>query len=400
MPQGFTPNPRAGATIQTGMRDVAGTLSQRVIADVADEIIYYEPKSAPLTAILKHIKRTMKATQPQFHWIEKDPLPRSVQSSADYADPSATSIVLASGHGGRVGANYVLLNTRSRESMLVTVVSTDTLTVVRGLGTSTGTILTTDTIIITRAVFEEGSDVGSQKTTQERDNYNYCETIRRAFGFTGRQQNTDLYGGKDPDTERKAQGVEHMKDIEAALLFGNRDSFTGAGGKQQTFTGGLEFFITSNVYDVAGTEPTLRAFMEFMEVVMQEGEGGVQFGSGTKYFFCSNRWLTTFDGWKEQKLEMKPIDNTLDLEVAEIVTSHGKIILVPEPLLDKMGHPDWGFVLDLNHLVYRFYQGRDTKILEGRQGNGIDGYIEEYLTDFGLQIELEAAHGIVKGLPV
>lgn len=398
MPTGFQQTPRSAATTVTGFRDPSSTLSQRIIADVADEIAYYEPKSAPLTAILKHIRRTRKATQYQVNWLEKEPYPRKVTSSADYTSGDV-SIVLSAGQGARVAVNYVLRNLRTRENLLVTVVSTDTLTVTRGIGGGNAAILTGDTFLILNGTFEDGSDVGTMKSTQETNNYNYCQIIRRPYGFTGRQQNTDLYGGRDPDTERKSMGVEHMKDLEYAFLFGKRHSMTGAGGRLQTFMGGVEWFITSNVYDLNGTEPTLRSFLEFLEVAMQYGEGGIRFGSGTKYFFCSDRWLTIINEWKEQKLIMKPLDDTLDLEVTELNTSHGKVILVPEPILTE-SHPDYGFLLDLNHLVYRFHQGRDTKILEHRQGNGVDAVEEEYLTDVTLQLELEGAHGLVKGLPV
>ena len=39
---------------------------------------------------------------------------------------------------------------------------------------------------------------------------------------------------------------------------------------------------------------------------------------------------------------------------------------------------------------------RDTKLLENRQSPGIDGTSEEYLTDCGVQVELEASHAIIK----
>jgi hypothetical protein len=398
MPTGFQGTPRPAPSLTSGFRDISQTLSNRVIADVADDILFYEPKSAPLCAITGAIRKKRKATQYQVNWIEKEPYPRKVtvngaQTAGD------VSVEVAVGQGTRVAANYVLMNLRTREHVLVSSISTDTLTVVRGIGGGAAAMLDGDELVFTRAVFEDGADVGTMKGTQETNNYNYCEIIRRPYGFTGRQQNTDLYGGKDPVTERKAQGIEHMKDIEYAMLFGKRHSRTGTGGRLQTFMGGLEFFITSNVYDLNNTEPTFRSFNEWLEVAMQYGEGGKRFGSGTKYFFCSDRWLTIIDGWKEDKLEMRVLDDKLDIEVAELKTSHGRVIIVPEPILSD-DHAGYGFLLDLNHLRYTYHQGRDTKIYENRQGNGVDAYEEEYLTDVCLEVQLEGAHGLVKGLPV
>jgi hypothetical protein len=51
--------------------------------------------------------------------------------------PSAaldTTIDVAAGHGTRLGAGYVLMNTRTREQLMVMSVMQDSITVMRGLG--------------------------------------------------------------------------------------------------------------------------------------------------------------------------------------------------------------------------------------------------------------------------
>lgn len=394
MPTGFIPNARSAPTMVSGYRSIDRTNSTRVVADVADKILYVEPRSAPLTAILGAMKMKRKATQYRYDWLEKEPYPRSITVSGAQTGAD-TAIEVAAGQGDRVAANFVLMNLRTREQVLVSSVATDTLTVVRGIGGGGAAMVDGDTLLFTRAVYEDGADIGTLKSTQEVNYYNFCETIRTPYGWTDRQANTTLYGGKDPETARREASIEHMKSIEMAFLFGKRHSRTGTGGRLQTFTGGLEYFISDNVWDVGAVEPTLRSFNEWLEVAMQLGPNGKRFGSATKYFFCSDRWLTLIDGWKEGKLEMKTLDKKLDIEVAEIVTSHGRVVIVPDPILSD-DHAGYGFLLDLGALRYVYHEGRDTRVEKDRQGNGEDAYKEELLSDVGVQCELQMAHGLAK----
>lgn len=393
----FDSNPRPIPVTIDGLRDPSSMVSARVIADVADEILFIEPKASPLTAISGAVNKKRKATQYRVDWLEKDPYPRKITTNGAITS-GAVTLNVSAGHGARVPVNGVYMNLRTREQVLVTAQVVDALTIVRGIGGYAAAVNDLDEWLLTRQVFEDGSRSGSMKSVQERDEFNLCEIIRTKVGWTGRQMNTDLYGGRDPNTERRAASIEHMKSIEYAFLFGRRFSRTGSGGKLQTFMGGLEGYISSNVWDLAGTEPTLRAFEEFLEIVMQYGPNGKRFGSGRKLFFCSDRWLTVFDTWKDGKLEMKTMDDSLDIKVAEVVTSHGTLVIVPEPLLSD-DHAGWGFLLDLGALTYVYHQGRDTKLLENRQDNDADQVIEEYFSDICLQVGIEQAHGIVKGLP-
>lgn len=394
----FSPIPRDPATVLTGMRDPTAITSQRVIADVKDRIAQYEPESAPLTAILMKLQERRKVTQYSFDTLSQDPYPRSVYVSGAQTSGD-TSIELATGQGTRVAANYVLLNKRTREHIHVSSISNDTLTVVRNIGGINEAMNDGDELVFTRAVFEDGADIGTLKSPKEARQFNYTEIIRTPYGVSGRQLATNLYGGRDLPYLRKIMGIEHAKSIENMLLFGRRHTRTGAGGLPQTYAGGLEYFLTSNVWDLQGNIPEERDFVAWMEHVMTLGMGGNIFGSGTKYFFCSARWLSTIERWGRDKLEYRPMDTEIGIKVAKFNSAHGTLFLVRHPLLTGTYHGGMGFLVDLNHCAYAYHQERDTAILEGRQGNGIDGESEEYRTDCSFDIELEASCGIVKGLP-
>lgn len=395
----FQANPRTPATMVSGTRGPENVVSQRVIADVQDEIALYMPSASPLMSLTSKLRKKRQATQYRFDWLEKDEYPRQVALSAAVAAGN-TSLVLNAGEGARIAPNYVLLNVRTRESFLVTVVATDTLTVVSLTSGAASSVDQNagDALVFTRAVYEDGVGIGTLKSIQEVDQFNYCEIIRTPFGFTGRQMNTDLYGGRDPVTEKKFFGIEHAKSIEKALMFGRRFSRTGASGHIQSFMGGVEFFISSNIWNLNGNVPSERAFVEFLEEGMRWGRGGNQDGSGTKYLFASSRWVTELEFWAKDKLQYRVLDEQLGLKAMEYVSAHGRVMILKDPILDY-NHPDMALLLDLNHLRYVAHQGRDTKLLDNRQANDSDTEQFEYFSDISLQVELEAAHAILKGLP-
>lgn len=393
----FVATPRAAPTIVTGTRGPENIVANRVVFDVADDIILYMPSAAPLTALTAKLRKKRTTTQRRFDWFEKDEYPRQSALTA-VAAVGTTSLVLDVGQGARWAAQGLGLNTRTRELFLnTTTPGADTLTVVRGIGGGEQDMAVGDTLIILGSAYPDGADIGSLKSIQEANLFNYTQIVRTPFGFTGREINTDLYGGKDQVVETKWFGIEHEKSLEQLFFFGRRASRTGANGHEETYTGGLEGFITSNVWDVTGIQVSERAFVETLEDAMRWGRGGYLEGMGTKYLFASSRWMTEIEFWAKDRIQYRVLDKQLGLSAGEYVTTHGRVMLIKDPILDY-NHPDMAFLVDLNHIRYVKHQGRDTKLLRDRQGPGIDGEQMEYLTDFGCMVELESAHTIFKGL--
>jgi hypothetical protein len=395
---GFTPAVRTDPTVVAGVRDTGSVPGQRIIADVKDEIVFVMPSAAPVTYLTKRFRKR-EVTQYSYDWLEKDLLPRMCDVVGAVASGD-TTINVAAGQGTRVPKNAIMLNRRTREQVLVTVITTDALTVVRGIGGINEAMVDGDKLEFLRAVFEDGSSKGDYKSTKEDRLFNYTEIIRTGYGFTGRQMNTSMYGGKDPATERKAQAVEHSISIENMLLFGRRHTRTGSNGKLQTMSGGAEFFIKTNVWDLGGNEPNVDQIVEVLEEVMKHGRGGyLSGGSRTKWGFFAPRWCSKFQKMAHDKIFYRPADTALGIKIGQLDTIHGTLMIVEDPILTGPEHGGWGMILDLNHAFYVYHQGRDTKLLDNRQANDVDGTEEEYLTDCGAQIELEFAHAIFKGLP-
>jgi len=394
----FVPIDRALPTTVAGQRNFINTLTQRVIADVRDEIIFWEPEAAPLQVLTRGIKETHTVSQYSFDWIEKDPYPREVTVSGSQTSGDV-SIELAAGHGGRVGKYWVYKNRRTRENVWVSAITTDTLTVTRGIGGGAAAMLDGDILEFIGAAYESGASKGDLRSTKENREYNLCQIIRTAYGWDGRQMNTGLYGGKDTATERRSQAIEHKKSIELAMFFGGKHDTTGPNGNKLTFMDGVERFIRSNVWDLNGGEPTDRQFVEFMETAMRWGKSGVVNGGGTKWLFASPRWMTIIEGFARDKIQYRPSDQTVGLSVGTYQTVHGTLKIVREPIFNGE-HGSYAFLLDMKHIKYVSHEGRDTQLIKNIQANDVDGSEEEYKTDCSIEVQVEGAHALLKNCAI
>lgn len=395
----FTTNPRTTPTIVTGSRGPENVDSVRVIADVADEIFLYMPSANPLMTLSTKLRKKRTVTQRRFDWFTKDEYPRRIELSAASTAADTTLDVTAATLANSANS-FVYRNLRTGENVHVTSGGgTATLTVTRGVGTVAQDMEAGDPLVFIGTAFEDGTGKGTFKSVKETLDYNYTQIVKTSYGFTGRQLNTDMYGGKDPATERKWQAIEHAKSLEKLLIWGGRATSTGAGGHELTFADGIANKIQSNIWNLGGTRPTERAFVEFLEQGMKWGKGGNLNGGGKKFLFCSDRWLTEIEFFAKDKLRYDPENTVAGMAIGSYLTAHGKVFLVPSQILSE-DSPDHALLLDLNHIRYVVHQGRDTKIMKNVQANDIDGEEEYIMTDASVEVALEASHSLLKGLEV
>ena len=391
----FNPNDRTAPTMIGGVRGHEQLNSARVVVDMEDQILLYQPEATPLMTLTGKMRRKRQAINPRFDWLEKDEYPRGLDVTAA-ADSDDTSISVTTGQEARVYAGAVVVNLRTGENILVGGTSSGTLSsLVRAIGGGAGDVQVGDKLLYAFNAYEDGAGLGALRSIQEFNFYNYTQIVRTPFGFTGRDLQVELYGGRDEMTETKWQAIEHKKSIEYAMAFGKRHLITGT--HQQTFTDGIDNRIVTNRWNVAGTTLSERAFVEFLEVGMKWGKGGNQNGSGTKYLLCSSRWLTEINAWVGDRLRYKVLDDSIGFAAQEFNSPHGNVELIRWPLLDYY-HPDRAYLLDLNHVRYVYLRGRDTKLLYDRQANDIDGKTNEYFSDCGAQTEFEHSHAALYGL--
>ncbi len=158
--------------IATGQRTTGNIASSQRKIDMHKEILLLEPDAGPLVQISKSMSRN-RASDPLFSWHNDAAEQRfdAVNNGAGY-NSSATSIVVDTGTA--FAKHFLVYVPRTGELMQVDSVSTNTLTVDRGVGGSTAAALVDDDpLLIVGVAGEEGdaSEAPRSENPTKVDNY-------------------------------------------------------------------------------------------------------------------------------------------------------------------------------------------------------------------------------------
>ena len=193
-----------------------------------------------------------------------------------------------------------------------------------------------------------------------------------------------------------------MRNRESILFFGARQLVT-SGTNPQGFSGGAIEFISTNVKNPAG-QVTKATFDGYMDSLFQHGE------NGSKVFFAAPlvaRIISTYassglgSAWGSSELASASAKFGVKVD-GFISGAYGTSlpIIVKREWADfaqtTSGYGSYGFGLDLSYVKVRPL--REMKLLTNRQANDSDSIDEEYLSEFALEFQQEAAHLVVKGM--
>ncbi len=389
---------QAAPTVLTVQRHIGSTVTQRLVPEIKDKILFRTPDAAPLMTIIKGTRGKQTTGNRTFGALFRDDIPRTSSVADATVTDVATTVNVAAGEGARFYANSTALNTRTREVFRVVSVATDALTVAR-LSNGQAMVLG-DGLQLLGGGFPDGAAKGNLKSIAETYRFSHCQIHRTGWMLTRRQRKGNMYGGRDEATEKQAQLVRHMQEIEYIGLFSRRFSTTIVTGQEVTYTMGVEEATSQNVWDLEGQRPDFNQFNAALELYMAEGEGGYRNNKagGSKVLFASPAWCTLFDSWYENRIRTEPVGGDgWSFAMKYVETSHGKLSIMRHPLLVG-AHAGRAFLVDPNHVTYYNYTDSDTQ-LNDVTTPGDDGVEYEYLTDFGLLWEHPLAHAQFLNLP-
>lgn len=382
----------------SGQRGTGTQVSGLQKVDFHNEILELEPNAAPLTQITGKIG-SVATHNPEFKWAEATLMSRvdAINNAAGYI-ASATSLIVDD--GTKFYDDAIVKVPRTGEVMRVTGVATNTLTVVRGLGNGgTGVaILDNDELIVLATAQEEGADINPARSENAAITTNYCQIFRKEFSSTETNRHTDLFVGQgDWAFAGKHAAIEHKKDIEQAVWWGKPDSNTSGSHPRRT-TGGVEYYVTTNTTAAGGTLSETEFFGGMRQAARYNN-------SGQWTLFCSllvADVLNTFATSKIQAVQAD-MDKTYGLNVSRLVSPHGVCNVVPHPLFtDSATYGGYAWGLDMSQVRKRHLSNaegsRDTHIATERQGPGVDGRTDEYITEAGLQFGLQKRHFVITGV--
>ncbi len=391
------------ATIITGAESTGNVSSSQAVRDVASRLRYLDPEAAPFTLLLDATS-SEPANNFKVEWAEKGGnfsgagfAPKWFQSTAAYTD-AITIFTVDDATVGTLVSRYAKANdlikvVRTGEIMRVVSTTDTTLTVARAIGTvAAATINDNDDMVIIGSTWAENADVGVPSSFQEAWKYNLTQIFRTPAGASRTQMQTKNYLGDVRTRLRHEAGIEHKIGIERAFLYGERNTLPTSTAAPVRELGGYFYWATSNITDVNGTltEPTLWAHAA---QVFAHTAGG-----NTRTMFAGATVCSAIDLIAGARLMTVPKDETYGIAIKTLLTSHGTFNIIKHRLLETgytgsfpsgqfstatIGYGGFAITVNLPSLKYRPLQ--TTEFLPNRQGNGVDGFVDEYLTEATLE---------------
>jgi hypothetical protein len=382
--------------VAQGLEDDQDILQNERVIDMDDVIAMLDPDESQFTTMLMKVARK-GADSTKVEWLEDELFPRLSSVQTAYTNV-ATSIVVAAGEGVYFRPNDIVRNARTGEAFKVVTVTVDTLDVTgqRGLGrvaAAAGNI--GDQLLIVGNAARQGATLGLRAITKRVAQFNYCMIQRNPYGFTRSLMASRLYGGPEPNKERRKKSVEHKRAIEYTLFWGTR-ALILTGTEPAGQSGGVFEFVTTNVQNAAGTLTKV-----LLDTYMRQF---LQHGSRNKVLFVSPVVAQAISGFLRDAWQ--PTSNDTRLWGAKVNGFISGAYGDQLPVVTKRDWNDfstangqyggWAFLIDMDNVQLRTL--RDTQLLRDRQANDADSYDEEYLTEYSFQLEQERTHGIITGV--
>jgi len=387
----------------------------RLKVDIANKIFLLETNKHPLVSLLTNIGKVKDGDSwkgmgilkqptgnPEFSWLEDLYGGRYAKNSGTYAASGALTITVT-GAGSQPAYLFtvgdIIRNARTGENMLVATIASTTTITVASAGRSFGTTAAAagadgDGLYKIGNVNEENSGARNVNTTQSSKESNYTQIFKTSIAVSGTQEKSDLYGGNDLTYQRTKKGTEHALEIERAFWLGEKKYDTGGTmGHPRRATGGILEFIeggNSYVQNQGGilTAPDFNTFLR----------EGFTYGNRQKVFVCGGLVLQAINEIARDQIRMKPLAKTYGIQIGEYVHAQGVINIIHNPHVFVEDYAGYGFLLDMECFKYRYMKDRDTKLYTNVQAPDVDGVVDQYVTECGLQRVHPAKCALLKGV--
>lgn len=189
------------------------------------------------------------ATETSHSWME-DALNPNTFTAAEDMDNSETGFDVTTGHGVRLKVGSLIKNVSEAgktEVMQVTAISTDTLTVVRGYGSTSGETHTSGaTFQIVANPAQENQDPPSDESRARSKKTNYTQIFQRGINVSHTMRSVLQAGVADEYTFQIARRLmEIMRELDSSVINGIKSADAGSDTSYRSMGGIVEFVSAS-----------------------------------------------------------------------------------------------------------------------------------------------------------
>lgn len=357
---------------------------------VVDEVFLLSPQDTPMINLLGF---SDPATQVEHAWYEDalHGLKSQINNAAGYTNTD-TSLVVDDAEPFR--ANQVIQI--GSELLLVTAVNTatKTLTVERGFGGTTAAAIADNAVVeVVSNIQDEGANARAARYKKRVRKYNVTQIFDDTISISGTQMATSSYGVENEYMYEMDKKLRELAiQLERAIIRGQR--VDGSESDTMRMLGGLDYWITSNVYDHAGAAIDAATLEEKFNDQLQNIYNAGGFSDGGRYVAIMNGvQKRNFNKILKDQVRVDIEDNRRGVIVDNYVSDFGIINIalnrhVPDGVI---------YIVDVNRVKIRPLQTRDFgHEYLGKVGDKVEGQI---VGEYTLEFKNEAAHAKIEGLP-
>jgi hypothetical protein len=367
-------------------------------------ILFRNPNgSAPLFALMARVA-SEGVDDPEFSWwdepndlvrVEFDATLAATATAltVDSADPSAAVPGIPYGNATHLKPGDLLMVEDASEAQVFTheIMKVDSITsatafvATRGVaGSSAVALADGDFALKIGSAYAEGTNSPDATSRNPIKYSNFCQIFKNAYELTGTIMETRARTGKALDNDKKRKTFDHSRDIELALMFGQKFETTGANGKPLRYMGGLREFIPTDTTTIFGASVTLTQYLAATTPLFDwDTPAGDE-----RIAFCGNGYLNTLNLLAESSGQIRfgDVIESFGMKLREFILPQGRIYLRTHPLMNRHAqYKDSAFILDMSSLKWKPL--RETKSMDNIQANDADTRKGQWLTEAGLRVD-------------
>ena len=371
----------------------AGTTLPELAEDVSDLIGIISPYETPLLDALGDSLR--EATSTHHEWLEDELLPNKDAINDDtYTDPNAdTDFVVDHGSRFRIGDQIQVEG--SEELMLVTGISTNTLTVVRGYaGTTPEDLADNQVINILGNAALEGADKPSARFTNRSRCSNYTQIFTATVEVSGTDMAASQLGLADEmDYQKQERLREMIRDLENTVINGGQPASNPEGsGSVRRSMKGIVPHLATNVFHTgdsgfpSGTDLDEAKINYVLRQIWENSNGNVD--------------LIVVGGFQKRKINAFSSDSRTyganDTTFTDMISIYESDFGICRILTTRWMPQDAALLLDSSRINVLPLAGRSFHFKPLASGG--DYECGELIGEYTVELKNEAAHGLIRNL--
>ena len=370
-------------------------------------ILWRNPNGGtPLTALMAKVGKE-STDDPEFSWWDEpvDIVRLQVNGAltasdttvvVDSADPSASAPGNVWGVAKHlVPGDLVMVEPASDAAVfnpeiveVDTVISDTQFTVKRGVaGTTAGTIADNTYLLKIGSAYSEGSPSPKAASRNPIKYFNYCQIFKTTYELTNTALVTRTRTGDPLANDKKRRMWDHARDIEFAMLFGQKSETTGDNGKPKRTMAGLRAQIPATTTTVFTAAVTISSFLDAVYKVFDyETPAGDE-----RIVLCGNVALNELNKVIQTdantQIQFGGQIKVYGMNLRELILPQGRLLLRTHPLLNRHSlYTKSMWIIDFSALRWRFMKGRDTHFKDNVQLPDEDTRKGMWLTEGGLEV--------------